>query len=150
MRKRAIAFLLAPLAALLPIIMLLLAWGLTSGYPLRLFTKPDSLGMAVGILILGAGASYVCTWILGMPAHVVLLRLGRTSLQDYVVTGLALTIVPVAIYFGYVVFYEMRAGDLIAPVRRYAADFVTMVIFFGLCGALVASAYWSLNVRPSR
>jgi uncharacterized SAM-binding protein YcdF (DUF218 family) len=150
MRRRAIAFLVAPLAALVPMSAALLAWALTSRWPWPLLAKTETLRSVAALMILGIGASYVYTWLAGMPAHVVLTRLGRTSLQVYVLTGLALTVTPIVGYFAYVVFYETRAGDVIAPIRRYAGDAAMLTAFFGSCGALVAGAYWALNVKPRR
>ena len=145
--RRALAFVVAPLAAVGPmsivLLLSLLTSGLSPGAPLA-----SVLAVLVPYTLATMAVSYLYTWIAGMPAHYVLQRLGRTTLWDYVLAGVALTVLPAVLYFTYVVWYEASNSGVLTAVRRSAADAIRASLFFGSCGASVAAVSWLLNVEP--
>ena len=145
--RRAIAFLVAPLAAVAPMTAVFLLGLLSSG----LAPAADNagvLGAVVPFAIATMAVSYVYTWIAGMPAHYLLQRLGRTTFRDYVLTGAGLTVVPAVLYLTYAAWYEAPQSGVITSFGRYAFEVVRASIVFGSCGASVAGVYWLLNVDP--
>jgi hypothetical protein len=144
--RRALAFLVAPLAVAGPMVLAGVAWWLLQVPAWR--NHPDLAGAAIGYLVAGIAVSYVCTWMVGMPAHYVLQRLGRTTLQDYVLTGVGLTVIPVGLYFVLVVIADARGENVFGSLRQAAMVAAMALMFVGSCGAAVAGLYWELNVGP--
>jgi len=86
--------------------------------------------------------SYVASALVGLPIHLLLVRLNRRSLVYYVLAGLAASLAP--IFFVFVYPWIGRA-----PSSQPLSTLYPLIGVMALAGGLVAATFWMI-ARPDR
>ncbi len=135
-----VAIAIAPLAVVPILAVIFGPWAIANG----------GLRSLLGIIGPAAVAAYPLVILIGLPMHCALVHARRTSLRDYVLTGLLLGTIPVIGYVIVAVAFEAKfalSGIPRAAVRNIEWGAIGVVVF-GLCTVGVALTFRAIAVKP--
>ena len=127
MKRESIAYLIAPAApGLILLSIAILRGGVREG---------------VWALFLILPISYIASAVIGLPLHLLLKKLKRGKLLDYVVCGLVASFVPIS----FVIIFPWIASH----TSQHLSSLYPLMGIMAVAGGLVAAAFWMI-ARPDR
>jgi len=119
---------------------------LSAGFLLLGISAFENIGEGIWALRVSALVGYPAMFVLGLPAHLFLKRIGWTNIWGYLIAGLLVGAVAYIVMFSSVIVNNFH---LAADSERSLAPSAAILLLMAFFGGLSSAVFWAI-ARPDR